>query len=192
MCNRNCRGQFHRPVRTPGDSSILFSPFPQEKTKCMQVSSLAPEKQSILSDGLLFCIVRRLECAPKLPCPSRVFVNSPYGALTGVLHRRGDPCARPAVRRVFYVFAPARPQNVGDCRRAAARAAPTVIDAGSRRGASPLALPSPFGGGEPRADRLRESVKKPSPRRRGRHGARRFRLTPRRRAPGWRGSRRRR
>ena len=108
----------------------------------VQVSSLAPEKQSILSDGLLFCIVRRLECASKLPCPSRVFVNGPYGALTGVLHRRGDPCGRPAVRRVFYVFAPARPQNVGDCRRAAARAAPTVIDAGSRRGASPLAPPA--------------------------------------------------
>ncbi len=65
--------------------------------------------------------------------PSRVFVNGPYGASTGVLHRRGDPCGRPAVRRVFSVFAPARPQNVGDCRRAAARAAPTVIDAGSRR-----------------------------------------------------------
>ena len=133
---------------------------------------------------------------PETALPSRVFVNGPYGALTGVLHRRGDPCGRPAVRRVIYVFAPARPQNVGDCRRAAARAAPTVIDAvpgaarppwlppaggscrgasrasavterGRRRGGTPLsgafapALPSPFGGGEPRAVSMLFSVLTP-------------------------------
>ena len=54
--HRSCRGQLHRPVRTPGDSSILFSRLPQGKTKCSQVSSLAPEKWSVHSDGLCFCL----------------------------------------------------------------------------------------------------------------------------------------
>ena len=45
--HRSCRGQLHRPVLTLGDSSILFSRPLQGKTKCLQVSSLAPETGAV-------------------------------------------------------------------------------------------------------------------------------------------------
>ena len=52
----------------------------------------------------------------------------PYGALTHGVHRRGDPRGRPAARRRFHGFAPARSQNVGAGRRATTRVAPTVTN----------------------------------------------------------------
>ena len=57
MCHRRPRWGLHRPVRTLGDSSILFSHPPQGKTKCKRISPTPPRRKN--STPSRFCGFRQ-------------------------------------------------------------------------------------------------------------------------------------